>query len=80
MIEQTKVANQARRGGIGDKVDEKIVTNKTDIAQEKQEVQSKGEAIKQKVKERESKGAIKSAWNEGINAIKTIVKDNDSVE
>ena len=64
MIEQTKVANQARRGGIGDKVDEKIVTNKADIAQEKQEIQAKGEAIKQKVKERAKDGAIWSAGKE----------------
>ena len=69
MIEQTKGLNHARRGRIGDKVDEKIVTNKADIAQEKQEIQAKGEAVKQKVKERESKGAIKSAWNEGMSTI-----------
>ena len=70
MIEQTKGANHARVGRIGDKVDEKIVTNKADIAQEKQEVQAKGEAVKQKVKERAKDGSIWSAGKETWGSIK----------
>ena len=80
MIAQTKGENQARRENITEAVNDRIAKTDTEITQGKQEVQAKGEAVKQKVKERGNKGAIKSAWNEGINAIKTIVKDNDSVE
>ena len=55
-------------------MDEKIEASKADIAQEKAEIQAKGEAVKQKVKERGNKGAIKSAWDEGMN---TIFGDDD---
>ena len=69
MIAQTKRENQVQRTGIGDKVDEKIEASKADIAQEKAEIQAKGEAVKQKVKERGNKGVIKTSWNEAGNAI-----------
>lgn len=69
MIAQTKRENQARRAGISDKVDEEIAANKVDISQKKHELQAQGEAVKQKVKERANKGAIKSARAEIGNAI-----------
>ena len=74
MIAQTKRENQARRAGISDKVDEKIAANKADIAQEKQDIQSKGEAVKRQVKKRSKDGAIWSAGKEIRNAI---VGDDD---
>ncbi len=80
MIAQTKGENQARRENITEAVNDRIAKTDTEITQGKQEVQAKGEAVKQKVQKRGNKGAIKSAWNEAGNAIKTIIKDNDSVE
>jgi len=55
MITQRKEENQERRSGIREKVEETIEANEADIAREKEEIQTKGEVIKQKVKEQKDK-------------------------
>ena len=74
MIAQTKREKQAQRENITEAVNDRIAKTDSEITQEKQEVQAKSEAVKQKVKERGNKGALKSAWNEGMS---TIFGDDD---
>jgi hypothetical protein len=78
MISQTKMENQSRRSLITEVVNEKITQADSEIAQGKQGLQSKSELIKQKVKERGSKGSIKSAWDETKDSFNPWHKDDDN--
>ncbi len=66
MMAQQKALNRQKRGGVEQRVTEKISVNSGEISKGKGEINAKGEQIKQGVKERGKDGAFVSAIKELI--------------